>query len=90
MRWIVVSAAGGQGAAQAVSGKILAGSGNVFTFTVDDVTLSGLDLRQLGECRDHRFDHCPVTMIKQGDRELKSGRRTLRSPLRGSLALRVG
>ena len=41
MRWIVLSAAGGQGAAQVVSGKIQAGSGNVFTFTVDDVTLSG-------------------------------------------------
>jgi len=41
MRWVVVSAAGGQGAAQVVSGKIQAGSGTVFTFTVDDVTLSG-------------------------------------------------
>ena len=36
-----LSAASGLGAAQAVSGKIQAGSGNVFTFTVDDVTLSG-------------------------------------------------
>jgi len=41
MRWVVLSAAGGQGATQVVSGKIQAGSGNVFTFTVDDVTLSG-------------------------------------------------